>query len=154
MFLIEKTNRRRTYKVYTSASPIFGLIMALFGVFVTVKANLGAGALIILLGGGFAFACASVWVFDKNLGRVVRALNLRRYSIPLWQRPLDEISAVEIKGTITKDGVGTPIDNTRTGLLFKSGERRSLWSEYGDRSRDLARFLSVNLTEEEAEKPL
>ena len=32
MFLVEKTNRRRTYKVYTSASPIFGLIMALFGV--------------------------------------------------------------------------------------------------------------------------
>ena len=151
MFLIEKTSRRRTYKIYTSASPIFGLLMALFGVFVTVKANLVAGGFIVLLGVGFAFACASVWVFDKNIGRVVRALNLRHYSIPLWQRPLDEIAALEIKGLITKDGVGTPMDDTRTWLLFKNGDHRSLWREYGDRSRDLAHFLSVKLTEDKAE---
>jgi hypothetical protein len=152
VFLIEKTSRRRTYKIYTSASPIFGLVMALFGVFVTLEANLVAGGFIVLLGLGFAFACASVWIFDKGTGQVERALNLMNYSRSLWQRPLDEIAALEIKGLVTKDGVGTPLDNTRTGLLFKNGERRSLWSEYGDRSRELARFLSVELTEDKAEK--
>ena len=104
MFLTEKTSRRRTYKIYTSASPIFGLAMALFGVYITLAVNFAAGGLILLLGLGFAFACASVWVFDKGNGRVVRALNLMHYSLSLWQRPLDEIAALEVKGTITKDG--------------------------------------------------
>ncbi|HVU12182.1 MAG TPA: hypothetical protein VHD90_12935 [Phototrophicaceae bacterium] len=151
MFPVEKTSRRRTYKIYSSASPIFGLLIALAGVLTLVLLNVGAGVIMLLLGLGFAFACASEWVFDKTEGQVARALSIGRLTRSIWQRPLDQIDALEIKGLVTKDASGTALDDTRTALLFKSGERRSLWSERRDQSRELARFLSVKLVEDKAE---
>ena len=101
MFLVEKTSRRRTYKIDTSL-PIFGLIMALLGMFVTLAANLAAGGLIILWTRSLPSCVPRSGSSTKENGRVERTLNLMQFSVSLWQRPLDEIAEVEIKGTITR----------------------------------------------------